>query len=75
MHQSNIEIHIRYNHSLWKITYFISGHNEYSTYPHFNLGNFNKLLKLCINSGNYILKEQLLMCNKNAKYTSKTTQN
>ena len=28
-----------------------------------------------INSGNYKLKENLLMCNKYAKYTSKTTQN
>ena len=28
-----------------------------------------------INSRNYILKEHLLMCSKNSKYTSKTTQN
>ena len=28
-----------------------------------------------LNYGNYILKEHLLMCGKNAKSTSKTTQN
>ena len=53
----------------------LRGHNEYSTDPNSNLGNFNALLNLCMNSGNDILKEHLLMCNKNAKYTSKTTQN
>ena len=49
----------------------LRGHNEYSTDPNYNLGNVNALLKLYINSGNCILKEPL--CNKNAKYTSKTT--
>ena len=49
--------------------------SEYSTDPNSNLVNFNTLLKLCINSGNDILNEHLLMCSKNAKYTSKTTQN
>ena len=53
----------------------LHGHNEYSTDPHFNIGNFNALLKLYINSGHYILKEHLLMCSKNAKYISKTTHN
>ena len=53
----------------------LHGHNKYSTDPHFNLGNFNALLKLCIISGNDILKEYLLMCSTNSKYTSKTTQN
>ena len=47
----------------------LHGHNEYSTDPHFNLGNCNALLKLCINSGNGILKEHLLMYSKNSKYT------
>ena len=40
----------------------LRGHNEYSTDPNYNLDNDN---------GNCILKEHL--CNKNAKYTSKTT--
>ena len=53
----------------------LHGHNEYSTDPHFNIGNVNALLKLYINSGHYILKEHLLMCSKNAKYISKTTHN
>ena len=51
------------------------GHNECSTDPNSNLGNFNAHLKLYINFGNDILKEYLLMCNTNIKYISKITQN
>ena len=54
---------------------YLHGNNEYSTDPNSNLGIVNALLKLYITSGNGTLKEHFLMCNKNAKYTSKTTQN
>ena len=68
------------NNHRYKEFLYIDGHNKYSykniyqyTDPNCNLGNFNALLKLCINSGNNILKEHLLMCSKHSKYTSKTT--
>ena len=38
----------------------LRGHNEYSNDPYSYLGYFNALLKLCINYGNYILKNTYL---------------
>ena len=43
-------------------TISLRGRNKYSTDSHYNLGNCNAQINLCINPGNYILKEHLLMC-------------
>ncbi|XP_062592729.1 52 kDa repressor of the inhibitor of the protein kinase-like [Saccostrea cucullata] len=40
-----------------------------------NLGNLKELLKLCCHLGEDELKDHLQSCAKNAKYSSKTTQN
>lgn len=40
-----------------------------------NIGNLKEILKLCCDLGNDELKEHLQSCAKNAKYSSKTTQN
>ena len=55
----------------------LRGHrdDETSTDADKSLGNLKSLLLLCCQSGDHVLKQHLEISAKNAKYTSKTTQN
>ena len=51
------------------------GHRDDDKTPSDNQGHFKELIKFRIEAGDTLLDEHLKQCNKNAKYTSKTSQN
>jgi hypothetical protein len=53
----------------------LRGHRDSSTSESANLGNFRALLSLRIDAGDDVLREHLVTCDKNASYTSNTSQN
>ena len=54
----------------------IAGHRDDSTADqNGNMGNFLALLELRVDSGDEVLKNHLVTCSMNARYSSKTMQN
>lgn len=53
----------------------LRGHRDDDKTPSDNQGNFKELVKFRIETGDTLLDKHLKQCNKNAKYTLKTSQN